>query len=167
MLAAVSAHFLATQQAGWPLSYALTCEVFDAVKCVSAAAGVRLLIKAPIKAITLRDATLFVLIAVVLVPFGTALWGAAFTISYGFGTEYWIEWRNLGVSNAVTTVVLVPVILLGAHHLLQTPESPVPHACWRRFSSARVRWRWDSSYSIKRPRVPTRRPHSCMRRFLC
>ena len=31
--------------------------------------------------------------------------------------SYWTEWRNLGVSNAVTTVVLVPAFLLGAYHL--------------------------------------------------
>jgi PAS domain S-box-containing protein len=117
LLAAVSAHFVATQQAQWPPLYALTCEAFDALKCVAAAAGIRLLIKSPIKAITLRDAVLFVLIAVVLVPFGTAFWGASFTISWGFGTRYWIEWRNLAISNAVTTVVLVPAFLLGAHHL--------------------------------------------------
>jgi two-component system, LuxR family, sensor kinase FixL len=117
VLTAASAHFLATQQAHWPPMYALTCEAFDAVKCVSAAAGIRLLVKSPIKAITLRDAILFALVAVVLVPFGTAFWGASFTLSYGFGTQYWIEWRNLGISNAVTTVVLVPAFLLGAHHV--------------------------------------------------
>ena len=117
VVAAAGAHFLATQQAHWPPLYALTAEAFDAVKCVSAAAGIRFLIKSPLKAITLRDAILFVLIAVVLVPFGTAFWGASFTVSYGFGTRYWIEWRNLGISNAVTAVVLVPVFLLGAHHL--------------------------------------------------
>ena len=117
VLAAVSAHFLATQQAHWPPAYALTCEAFDAVKCVSAAAGIRALITSPLKALTLRDAILFVLIAVVVVPFGTAFWGASFTLSYGFGTHYWIEWRNLGVSNAVTAVVLIPAILLGAQHL--------------------------------------------------
>src|SRR5207342_3815516 len=44
VLAAASAHFLATQQAQWPPMYALTCEAFDAVKYVSAAAGIRLLI---------------------------------------------------------------------------------------------------------------------------
>src|SRR5436190_703992 len=117
VLAAASAHFFATQQAHWPPVYALTCEAFDAVKCVSAAAGIRVLIKSPLKAITLRDATLFVLVAVVLVPFGTAFWGASFTVSYGFGSQYWVEWRNLGISNAVTTVVLVPAFLLGAHQL--------------------------------------------------
>ena len=117
VFAAASAHFLATQQAGWPPLYALTAEAFDAVKCVSAAAGIRILIKSPLKAITLRDAIRFVLIAVVLVPFGTAFWGASFTVSYGFSTHYWIEWLNLGISNAVTTVVLVPAFLLGAHHL--------------------------------------------------
>jgi signal transduction histidine kinase len=116
-LAAASAHFLATQQAHWPTAYALHCEVFDAVQNVGAAAGIRILIKSPVTAITLGDAILFLLIAVVFVPFGTAFWGASFTVSYGFGTHYWIEWRNLGISNAVTAVVLIPAFLLGAHHL--------------------------------------------------
>ena len=126
VLAAAGAHFLATQQADWPPLYALTAEVFDAVKCVSAAAGIRFLIKSPVTAITLFDAILFVLVAVVLVPFGIALWGASFTISYGFGTDYWTEWRNLGISNAVTTVVLVPVFLLGAHHLFVRRPRALP-----------------------------------------
>jgi len=117
VLAAVSAHFLATQREGWPPLYALTCEAFDALKCLSAAAGIRFLIKSPLKAITLRDAILFVLIVVVFVPFGAAFWGASFTVSWGFGTRYWVEWRNLGISNAVTAIVLVPVFLLAAHYL--------------------------------------------------
>jgi hypothetical protein len=120
LLAAASAHFLATQLAHWPPLYALHCEVFDAVQNVATAAGIRIFIKSPLKALTLRDALNFVLIAVVLVPFGTAFWGAAFTVSSGFGTHYWIEWRNLGLSNAVTAVVLVPALLLGAYHLLVT-----------------------------------------------
>src|SRR6185503_6138727 len=125
VLAAASAHFLATQQAGWPTLYALHCEAFDAVQNVAAAAGIRIFIRSPLKALTLRDAMIFVLIAVVLVPFGTAFWGAPFTVSYGFGTHYWIEWRNLGISNAVTAVVLVPALLLGAHGLfVRRPRAP-------------------------------------------
>ena len=82
---------------------------------VSVAAGIRLFIKSPFHLITLREALIFVLIAVVIVPFGTAFWGAAFTISNHFGTHYWVEWRNLGISNAVTAIVLIPAILLGVH----------------------------------------------------
>ena len=115
-LAAIGGHLLATQQAHWPFLYALHCEAFDAVQNVATAAGIRLFIKSPLKLITLRDAIVFVLIAVIIVPFGTAFWGAAFTISNHFGTHYWIEWRNLGISNAVTAIVLVPAILLGVHH---------------------------------------------------
>src|SRR4029077_151929 len=92
--------------------YALHCEAFDAVQNVLVAAGIRLFIKSPLIKITLRDAIVFVLIAVIIVPFGTAFWGAAFTISNGFGTDYWVEWRNLGISNGVTAVVLVPAFLL-------------------------------------------------------
>jgi PAS domain S-box-containing protein len=116
-LAAIGGHLLATQQAHWPLLYSLHCEVFDAVQNVAAAAGIRLFIKSPLKWVTLRDAMIFVLVAVVVVPFGTAFWGAAFTLSNHFGTDYWVEWRNLGISNAVTAIVLVPAILVGVHHL--------------------------------------------------
>src|SRR4029077_10184136 len=97
--------------------YALHCEAFDAVQNVLVAAGIRLFIKSPLKSITLRDAMVFVLIAVIIVPFGTAFWGAAFTISNHFGTHYWVEWRNLGISNGVTAVVLVPALLLALNRL--------------------------------------------------
>src|SRR6188472_1510227 len=116
-LATIVAHFIATQQAHWPVLYALHCEAFDAVQNVLAAAGIRLFIKSPLNRLTLRDGIVFVLIAVIIVPFGTAFWGAAFTISNHFGTHYWVEWRNLGISNGVTAVVLVPALLLGVHHL--------------------------------------------------
>ena len=79
-LATIVAHFVATQQEHWPMLYALHCEAFDAVQNVLAAAGIRLFIKSPLNKITLRDAIVFVLIAVIIVPFGTAFWGAAFTI---------------------------------------------------------------------------------------
>jgi len=116
-LAAACSHFFATQQVGWPPLYALSCELFDAVKNVAVATGIRIFIKSPFHRITLREAVIFVLIAVVAVPYGTAFWGAAITISNHFGTDYWVEWRNLGVSNGVTAIVLVPAILLGVHFL--------------------------------------------------
>src|SRR6476660_7337244 len=132
-LATVVAHFLATQQAHWPPLYALHCEAFDAVQNVLAAAGIRVFIKSPFNRITLREAIIFVLIAVVIVPFGTAFWGAAFTVSNHFGTHYWIEWRNLGISNGVTAMVLVPVILIGVHRLFtkagSAPPSRILEAC--------------------------------------
>ena len=116
-LATVVAHFIATQQAHWPVGYALTCEAFDVVQHLATAGGLRLLIKSPLAKITLRDAVVFVLIAVIVVPFGTAFWGAAFTVANNFGARYWIEWRNLGVSNGVTAVVLLPALLLAADRL--------------------------------------------------
>jgi len=125
VLAAVSVHFIATQQAGWPTLYALQCEAFDAFKMVITAGGIRWFIKSPLHLINLREAIRFVLVAVIIIPFGVALWGAAFTVYYGFGTEYWVEWRNLAISNAVTTIVLVPVILIGVH-LFRTGLRPVP-----------------------------------------
>jgi len=125
-LAAAGAHFLATQQAQWPPLYALHCEAFDAVQNVATAGLIRIFIKSPPNAVTLKDAIVFVLIAVVIVPFGSAFWGAAFTISNGFGTHYWIEWRNLGISNAVTAVVLVPAIVVGANHLVGSWRDVAP-----------------------------------------
>jgi PAS domain S-box-containing protein len=117
VLAAAGSHFFATQQADWPPLYALHCEVFDAVQNVLTAGGIRMFIRSPFNLITLREAVIFVLIAVVVVPVGTAFWGAAFTLSNHFGTYYWVEWRNLSISNGVTAIVLVPVILIVVHQL--------------------------------------------------
>ena len=117
VLAAACSHYFATQQEHWPPLYALHCEVFDAVQNVLTAAGIRMFIKSPFHLISLREAIIFVLIAVIIVPVGTAFWGAAFTLSNGFGTHYWIEWRNLSISNGVTAIVLLPAILLGVHQL--------------------------------------------------
>jgi len=132
-LAAAVSHYFATQQAHWPPLYALQCEAFDAVKYVLTAAGVRAFIRSPFHRITLREAIIFVLIAVVIVPFGTAFWGAAFTVSNHFGTHYWVEWRNLGISNGVTAMVLVPVILIGVHQLfsrrVRIPPRRILEAC--------------------------------------
>ena len=90
------------------------------------AAGIRLFIKSPFDLITLREAILFVLIAVVIVPVGTAFWGAAFTVSNHFGTHYWVEWRNLSISNGVTAIVLVPAILIGVHQLFTSGFNAAP-----------------------------------------
>jgi two-component system, LuxR family, sensor kinase FixL len=116
-LAAAASHYFATQQADWPPLYALHAEAFDAVKNVLAAAGIRMFVTSRFHLITLREAVIFVLITVIIVPLGTAFWGAAFTVANGFGTDYWVEWRNLGISNGVTAMVLVPAILIGARKL--------------------------------------------------
>jgi signal transduction histidine kinase len=125
-LAAAGSHFIATQQADWPPLYAMQCEAFDAVKAVMTAAGIRWLIKSPFHLLSLREAIFFVLIAVIGVPVVAAFWGAAFTMFYGFGTEYWVEWRNLSISNGVTTIVLVPAFLIGFHQLSRMTPGVAP-----------------------------------------
>jgi signal transduction histidine kinase len=125
-LAAVGSHFFATQQEHWPPLYALQCEAFDAFKAIVTAAGIRFFIKSPIHLISLREAILFVLVAVFIVPVGSAFWGAAFTVANNYGSDYWVEWRNLGISNGVTTLVLVPAILIGVNRLLTKEVKPSP-----------------------------------------
>src|SRR5688500_18393450 len=133
ILAAAGSHYFATQQAEWPPLYALHAEAFDAVKNVLTAAGLRIFIKSRFHLISLREAVIFVLIAAIIVPVGTAFWGAAFTISNGFGTDYWVEWRNLSVSNGVTAIVMIPVILVGVHELstkrVKTEPERILEAC--------------------------------------
>jgi PAS domain S-box-containing protein len=115
-LAAMGGHFVAAQQLHWSLLDSLHPEAFNAVQNLLVAGGLRFFIKSPLKQITLRDAVAFVLIAVVIVPVGTAFWGAAFNANH-FGSHYWTEWLNLSISNGVTAVVFVPAILLGVHQL--------------------------------------------------
>ena len=97
------------------------------MKILLTAAGIRWFIKSPFHLLALREAILFVLIAAIIVPFGTAFWGAAFTVAYGYGSNYWVEWRNLSISNAVTTIVLVPVILIGVHQFARKVKVAPAH----------------------------------------
>jgi PAS domain S-box-containing protein len=115
--AAICGHLLAAQQAHWPILFTLQSEAFDMVQNLLVAAGIRIFIKSPFESITLRDTIVFVVVAVIVVPFGTAFWGAALTLSNHYGTDYWIEWRKLGIANGVTAIVLVPAILLGVSSL--------------------------------------------------
>ena len=62
-------------------------------------------------------------------PLGAAFWGAGLTVFHGFGAATG-SMANLAISNAVTTVVLVPAILLGGvPRVGQAAEGPVPPAC--------------------------------------
>ena len=143
LLAAAGSHFIATQQTDWPVLYALQCEAFDALKIVLTAAGIRLFIKSPFHLIDLREAVLFMMIAVIVVPFGAAFWGAGVTLAYGFGTDYWTEWRNLGMSNAVTAIVLVPGIMIGVHLFktgLRTAPAMILEACLLAAGIVAVGW---------------------------
>jgi len=115
VLAALSAHFFATQHAGWPWAYALQAEAYDGATAMLIAAGIRYFTPSPFQSIGLREAIAFVLVGVLFVPFATAPWGAAFTVAYGFGSDFWIELRNLAISNGVTVIVLVPAIMMGLH----------------------------------------------------
>ena len=115
VLAAVSAHFFATQQAGWPGGFGLQAEAYDAVTAMLTAWGLRYYTPTPFHRIGLREAIAFVLVGVVIVPFGTAPWGAALTVAYGFGNDFWVEWFGLGISNGVTVIVLVPAIMMSVH----------------------------------------------------
>ena len=125
VLAAMCGHLLASQQAHWTILESLHCEAFNTVQNVLTAAGLRRFIKSPLKQITLRDAIVFLLVAVVVVPVATAFWGAAYNATH-FGTSYWIEWRNLSISNGVTAVVFVPAILLGVNQFMTRRLSLTP-----------------------------------------
>jgi integral membrane sensor domain MASE1 len=132
-LAAAGGHFFATQHAHWPIFFSLQTEAFDAMQNLATAAGLRIFIKSPLKLITLRDAIVFVLSAVVIVPFRTAFYDAAFTVSKHFGTHYWVE--VFGISNGAAAIVLIPAILYGFRFLLGSWQLAPPGGCLKRASS--------------------------------
>jgi len=117
-LGAAASHFIATQQADWPIVFALQCAVFDTAKFLLTAGAIRLFVTTPFHLIGLREAIAFVVVAVIVVPFAMAFWGAGLVVAHQPGTSYWVEWLKFGVSNGVTTIVLVPAILLGVHRLI-------------------------------------------------
>ena len=96
-------------------------------KSVLAAAGIRMFIKSPFHLISLREAVIFVLIAVVIAPVVTAFWGppspSPITLNSLLGRM--AQPQHLERS---TAIVLVPVILVAPHQLFARSSRPHPGA---------------------------------------
>ena len=117
LLAAAAGDVVPHRQAGATLSFALLTEIPNCLRAVMAALGLRRLAGRPLRFDTLRGMLAFFAFAVFLAPCAAAFAGAGIVVAYNPGTFFWPAWQQWTLSNALTALTLLPVIVIVANRL--------------------------------------------------
>jgi len=116
LLAGTIGSYLPHRLAGSSSSFTLMAEIANYARALLAAWGVRRF-GDPRRLDTLRGMTVFLLFAVVLAPLVGAFIGGGVVALHDGGDQYWPAWRPWLLSNVLTGLTLLPLILLALTHL--------------------------------------------------
>ncbi|HMJ85184.1 MAG TPA: MASE1 domain-containing protein, partial [Vicinamibacterales bacterium] len=119
LLAASVGDYLPHRQGGASLSFALLAELANHLRAVIAALGLRRFAGRPLRFDTLRGMVAFFAFAVFLAPCAAASAGAGLVAANHPGTDFWLVWQQWVLSNALTALTLLPVIVIAVHKLNQ------------------------------------------------
>jgi len=121
LLAGSVGSFLPHRLSGYPAAFVLLTWIPDCARALLAACGVRRF-GDPRRLDTLRGMTVFLLFAVVLAPLAGALLGAG-VVTLHRGGGYWLAWRHWLMSNVLTGLTLLPIILLALPRIAARPAA--------------------------------------------
>jgi two-component system sensor histidine kinase UhpB len=96
-----------------PVSWVLLCEGANFSRALVTAIGVRYLSPDGPRLDTLRGIATFLVCAVLVGPFFAAFPGAAVVRHHVKTADFWLVWQAWFLSNALTGVTLLPIIVLG------------------------------------------------------
>jgi two-component system, LuxR family, sensor kinase FixL len=109
VLATLPIRLFSEVAASVPLWLLLVTYGIDSAKGLVAAVALRHFIKDPTRLQTIREFAAFCLFAVLLVPAGSALAGAA--ALHALGRDYWLAWEQWFLGDALAQLVVTPAIL--------------------------------------------------------
>jgi PAS domain S-box-containing protein len=115
-----------------PASFVLLCEGANFSRALLAAAGIRYLSPEGPRLDTLWGVTTFFVCAVVVGPFVAAFLGAGVVLLHVSGADFWLLWQAWFLSNALTGVTLLPIIVIAVGSPLSSTKQP----SWSRLAEA-------------------------------
>jgi signal transduction histidine kinase len=118
ILLAVATH-VAAHWGGWPVSWILTADVANVARAVTATVLMRRFFSGRPRLDTIRDLLLFVIAAAVAAPALGATIGAANVVLHGRSASYWLPWQQWFMSNALTGLIMLPLLLGAAESWLK------------------------------------------------
>jgi signal transduction histidine kinase/integral membrane sensor domain MASE1 len=118
---ALAAHALAHTQDGVPAPTWLFQYVGNSVQAVLAAHLVRRHATEPWFG-TLRSVAVFIVGAAILASAAASLIPAVVYVQMGWAADYWVAWRARALSNVITTLTLVPPIVLALQRAKTLPR---------------------------------------------
>jgi len=117
LLAGSVGSFVPQRLGGDPAAFILLTEIANYARALLAAWGIRRFGDSG-RFYTLKGMTAFLLFAVVLAPGVGAFIGAGVVAVYGDG-GYWAAWRLWLMSNVLTGITLLPVVLIARDHVVR------------------------------------------------
>jgi PAS domain S-box-containing protein len=115
-LAAAAGDFVPHRLSGAPISFVLLAEVANVTRAVVATWGVRRFGDSEGRLGTLKDMAVFLFFATFFAPGVAAFIGAGVAIHHG-AENYGLAWRSWFLSNTLTGLTLLPILLLGVDEL--------------------------------------------------
>jgi PAS domain S-box-containing protein len=123
LLAVAPVHILVQVKDGVPALGIFSQLVGNFGQALVAALSVRYFVKGQLQLDSFRAVTVFVLCAVMLAPFLVSGIAAYLYVLSGWEQEYWYVWRARVLSNALSTLTIIPPILMAfGARLAKTPR---------------------------------------------
>ena len=124
LLAAVPAHVVVQLKDGVPALGILSQLIGNFGQALVAALSVRYFVKGRLQLDSFRAVTIFVLCAVILAPFLVSSIAAYLYVLSGWEHEYWYVWRARVLSNALSTLTIIPPVLMAFDARAARTSSP-------------------------------------------
>ena len=112
LLAVAPVHVIVQLKDGVPALGILSQLIGNFGQALVAALSVRYFVKGRLQLDSFRAVTVFVLCAVILAPFLVSSIAAYLYVLSGWEQEYWYVWRARVLSNALSTLTIIPPILM-------------------------------------------------------
>lgn len=96
-----------------PASWVLMAELANFVRALMAAGGIRYIIRGGPCFESVRGVVTFLALAVVVGPLAAAFIGAGVVQAHLNSADYWVAWQAWFLSNALTALTLLPIIVIG------------------------------------------------------
>jgi signal transduction histidine kinase/CheY-like chemotaxis protein len=128
LLAAAAGDFLPHGAAGKSVSFALMTEGADCLRACLAAAALRRFSPARRLGETVSEISAFLAFCVFLAPAAGAAFGASVVRLHGGADDWWVVWQEWWLSNAITALTLLPLMLVAVDASISKKARPRPSA---------------------------------------
>jgi signal transduction histidine kinase len=112
LLASALGNYLPHRQSA-PASWVILTEIANFTRAMLAAGGIRYLMPNGPRFDNLRGVVTFLSYAVVVGPFAAAFIGAGVVVLHGGAHDFWLVWQAWYLSNALTGLTLLPIMVIG------------------------------------------------------
>ena len=128
MLAASAGDFIPHRLGGASVGFALLSELVNYARCALVAVGLRRFASRSGRMETIREMVAYLLLTAFLAPGLAALAGAGLVTWHGGPKTFWLAWQEWWLSNAITGLMLLPLLTVDLRELRRPTRRRIAEA---------------------------------------